>query len=224
MKRVTYGVKGSPYVRKVRIALNEKKLEYEFQFMSPFEKTEAFLKISPLGKIPVLREDDLTLPDSSVICAYLEKQYPESSLYPADPVDYARALWFEEYGDDGLFKVITGEIFFPSVVVPFINKVSGTEVYKVNDKAEIDKVFQEKLPPLCDYLEQELGNKQYLVADRFTIADIGIISQFINLYYSGYEVDKQRWPSLAGYIDFIRQRDSIESMRVDERASLNLTD
>ena len=44
--------------------------------------------------------------DSSVICAYLERIHPMPALYPMDPVEYAKALWFEEYGDSELACVL----------------------------------------------------------------------------------------------------------------------
>jgi len=55
-----------------------------------------------------------------VICAYLERTHPNPPLYPSDPYDYARALWFEEYADGGLVTVIGPKVFFQKVVGPKI--------------------------------------------------------------------------------------------------------
>jgi glutathione S-transferase len=49
---------------------------------------------TPLGKIPFARIGDRWLADSSVIVAYLDRLYPDPPMYPSDPWDYARALWF----------------------------------------------------------------------------------------------------------------------------------
>ena len=86
----------------------------------PFGPNPEFRKLSPLGKIPALTDGDATLPDSSVICAYLERKYPERPLYPSDPYAYGRALWFEEYADSALVAVIGPKIFFQKVVNPML--------------------------------------------------------------------------------------------------------
>jgi glutathione S-transferase len=63
------GVAPSPFVRKVRVFLAEKGIPYEMQIQAPFGQPPEFMKISPLGKVPVLRDGDFTLPDSSAIDA-----------------------------------------------------------------------------------------------------------------------------------------------------------
>ena len=91
-----HGANASPFVRKVRVVLAEKKVPYELKPIFPFGPNPEFRKISPLGKIPALVDGERSLADSSVICAYIERKHPEPSLYPSDPYEYARALWFEE--------------------------------------------------------------------------------------------------------------------------------
>src|SRR5205807_1217235 len=97
--RTVYGANGSPFVRKVCVMLAEKGLTYEQEPVIPLNVSAEFKKLSPLGKIPAYRDGEATLSDSSIICAYLERKHPEPPLYPAEPFEYARALWFEEYGD-----------------------------------------------------------------------------------------------------------------------------
>ena len=74
----------SPYVRKVRIALVEKKIEYQLLEMSPWAPDNPVHEWSPLGKLPVLVLDDGTrLFDSRVIVEYLDTVSPVSRLIPA---------------------------------------------------------------------------------------------------------------------------------------------
>jgi glutathione S-transferase len=100
------GAFGSPFVRKAYVALTEKGISFEHEQVIPFGVSPEYRKISPLGKIPAYQDGDKTLADSSVIIAYLEKIHPLPALYPSDPYDYARALWFEEFGDGGLAPVL----------------------------------------------------------------------------------------------------------------------
>jgi glutathione S-transferase len=83
----------SPYVRKVLVFLETKGIAYEIDPIAPFVGGEAFAKLSPLKRVPVLVDGDLVLTDSSVICQYLEDKFPRPSLYPRDIADRARAGW-----------------------------------------------------------------------------------------------------------------------------------
>jgi glutathione S-transferase len=74
----------SPYVRKVRVVLAEKKFEYEFVIDSPWLEDSTVPDLNPLGKIPVLLLDDETqLFDSRVIVEYIDAVTPNNKLFPA---------------------------------------------------------------------------------------------------------------------------------------------
>ena len=92
-----YGVHGSPFVRKVFIALDIKGAPYEIVRQMPFSGDEEYKKINPLAKVPSLTDGDLTIADSKVICRYIENAYPEPALYPTHAADLARADWYEEF-------------------------------------------------------------------------------------------------------------------------------
>lgn len=219
--RIVYGFKPSPYVRKVRVVLAEKGLPYEFEpatplnpyGFGPFKVSAEFMRISPLGKIPAYREDDVTLSDSSVICAYLERAHPEPPLYPADAYDYARALWFEEYGDTALAGVLAAKIGVP--------KLLGARLTdQPPDDAAIQDAVDRDLPPLCDYLEGQLSDGEAIVGSRFSIGDIGVATQFVSLRLAGFGLDAARWPTLARYIDSVLARPSFRETMADEMATI----
>lgn len=74
----------SPYARKVRVVLAEKKIDCEFTMDSPWNADSAVPDLNPLGKIPVLILDDgTTLYDSRVIVEYLDTMTPNNRLVPA---------------------------------------------------------------------------------------------------------------------------------------------
>ena len=80
----------SPYVRKARIVLAEKKIEYEFELDSPWTAETKVPNFNPLGKIPVLVLDDSTvLFDSRVIVEYIDSAAPNSKLTPTSNRDRA---------------------------------------------------------------------------------------------------------------------------------------
>ena len=77
------GTHTSPFVRKVRIVLAEKKIDYEFAIDSPWLGDSQVQNINPLGKIPVLLLDDETpLFDSRVIVEYIDSVTPNAKLFP----------------------------------------------------------------------------------------------------------------------------------------------
>lgn len=199
-----YGANPSPFVRKVKVVLAEKNLQFEQEQTFTFQPSAEFRKISPLGRIPAFRDGDKALADSSIICAYLERIHPQPALYPSDPYDYARALWFEEYGDGGLAPIIGSKMFFNKIVGPLLMKTTFDE--QLFRKAE-----QEELPPMFDYLEGELKG-DFLVGNSLTIGDIGICTQFVNLLLSGVTPDASKWPKLVAYIGRIHSRPSFKSL------------
>jgi glutathione S-transferase len=206
-----YGVNASPFVRKVRVVLAEKGISYDHDPIIPFNVSAEYKKISPLGKIPAWRDEAGTLSDSSIICAYLERVKPEPALYPSNAYEYARALWFEEYGDTVMVQVVGPKIFFEKIVAPAF-------MGRPTDQAVVDKAIKEELPPLFDYLESQLGG-EWIVGKRFSIGDIGIATQFVNLRHAGVSVDAARWPKLAAYVARVHARPSFKTLIEEEAAA-----
>ena len=89
----------SPFVRKVLVFLDLKRVPYVIDPINPFFGNDEFMRISPLRRIPVLQDDLVTLTDSTVICEYLNERYATPPLMPCDYVQRARARWLEEYAD-----------------------------------------------------------------------------------------------------------------------------
>ena len=212
MALIVYGGTLSPFVRKVMVAIAEKGVEVQNENINPFAPPPEFLAISPLKRIPVLRDTDVpepnTLPDSSVICDYLEQKFPNPPLYPKDAFQRARAMWFEEYADSVVASNIGPGLFFERVVRKMMQQPSNEEL--------CSKTLKEKLPPIFDYLEKELGENAYFVGNTFSIADISVGTMFVNFEHAGEKVDAARWPKLAAYVARIHARPSFQAMIAKE--------
>jgi glutathione S-transferase len=207
-----HGVAGSPFVRKVRVVLAEKRIGYTLDPLVPVPKTEALLRMNPLGKIPILEEDGFIVPDSSVICAYLERTRPEPPLYPSDVQQFARALWYEEYGDTRLMEA-TGPVFFQRFVRPNI-------LGEKTDENVVRDALSNAVPPTFDYLESQVDNPDGVVAGRFTIADVAICCPLVNFHAASETIDGRRWPKLARYYAAITQRPAFWQVLEEERAAV----
>lgn len=208
-----HGVHGSPFVRKVLIGMRIKGIEYEQVPQMPFARDAEYQKINPLGKIPTLQDGDVTVCDSKVICQYLEDVYPDVSLYPSEPAERARARWYEELGGNELSELGAG-IFFQRFMKPMAFKQDP-------DEELIDKIVNKKLPPLLDYLEAEVPDSGFLFGD-FMMADLCLVSPFINAGYAGYEVDGQRWPKFAAFIDRVKAQPEVAAILEQEAKALGL--
>ncbi len=213
MSYTVHGAGISPFVRKVRAFLMEKGIEYAHDPVVPFNPPASFRALSPLGKIPAFSDGDKTLADSSVICTYVERRNPTPPLFPKDDYQHARALWFEEYADGGLMPVVGQGIFGPLVIGPAIRGAAP-------DHARAKKAVDEELPPLFSYLEGELGDQSYFVANSFGIADISIASMFVNLMLADVRIDASRWPKLAAWTDRVHGRPSFKALIEEDQKTM----
>src|ERR1700721_647170 len=98
--RVLYPLPLSPYARKVRLVLAEKRLPVDLQVEKPWERRPGDLEINPPGTAPPPRGDNgLVIPDSAVICEYLDEAYPEIPIMGdtlVERVEVRRlAAWFD---------------------------------------------------------------------------------------------------------------------------------
>jgi glutathione S-transferase len=212
---VVLGGSVSPFVRKVRVVLAEKGLDYEFQQVNPFAPPPGWREISPLGKIPAFRDGDRTLADSAVICAYLERRFPKPALYPSDDFEYARALWFQEWAGGGLVPTSGPKVFLPLVLRPLFTQKPPDEAAEATAR----KCVEEELPPYWDYLERELGDADFLVGGRLTIADVAVASPFVNLRHAGFAPARKRWPRLRAFLDRTHGRPSFKKL-IDEETPI----
>ena len=76
----------SPFCRKVRLSLAEKKIEVELVEERYWEQDPDFMRRNPAGKVPVLRLDGIMMAESAAICEYIEETRPEPSLLPSDAI------------------------------------------------------------------------------------------------------------------------------------------
>lgn len=213
MALMIYGSTISPFVRKVRVVLAEKGLEYKVDPINPFAPPPEFLAISPLKRIPAFRDTDLPEPnhlsDSSVICDYLEHKFPTPALYPSDPYQRARALWYEEYADSILAQTVGPGLFFERIVKRIMKGQP--------DESVCQATLTQKLPPLFDYLEKEIGDKKFFAGDAFSIADIAVATMIVNFEHAGEAIDAARWPKLAAFIKRVHERPSFKTCIEEER-------
>ncbi|MFO7706116.1 MAG: glutathione S-transferase family protein [Halopseudomonas sp.] len=227
MALTLYGAILSPFVRKIRIQLGEFNMAHEHVAVPPMQQPDWYYAISPLGRIPAIQDGDIALADSAVIAQYLHEKYlheqdqPEkrlhhsstaATLYGCNAGEAARVRWLEKYADYELAPYATFTVFSQR----FLEPLKGGRP----DEQAVELALQKQLPPLFDYLEKELGEQRYFLGDTFSIADIAVVSQLINLAHVGALIDAERWPGLASLLSRVTGRCSVSALLPGEHQLL----
>lgn len=156
-----------------------------------------FLEINPKGQVPVLKLDsgDI-LTEGPAIVQYVADQKPESGLAP-------KAGTIPRYHVQEWLNFITSELH-----------KSFTPLFKPNTPEEYAKIIKENLANRFSFLDKELGKRQYLMGDKFTVPDA---YAFTVVGWSKYkDIDLSRWPNLKGYIDRVAARPKVqEAMKAE---------
>ena len=146
----------SPYTARVRLLINVKGLKIELADPPGF-RTDAYRAVNPIGKIPALQLDDGSiLPESEVICEYLEDMFPTPTLRPANAKDRAHARLIARMSD----------IYIMPSIRPLIFKLFGREISA--------QAVAEAIPNLrvaLKDLEAMIGEGGYAAAKQLTHAD-----------------------------------------------------
>ena len=162
MARVLYYAQRSPYARKIRILLAEKNLPCELIATDIVNKSPEFVQISPIGKVPVLvDEDGTTIWDSSLIAEYLDETYPEPSFYPSDRKQRLECRKLEDIADT----------LADNAVALWYQKLKGDNA----DPKDIAK-YQAAINRLLPVLDEQLTTSAYLLGKNWTLADIAAVS------------------------------------------------
>ncbi len=212
-KLTLHGATVSPFVRKVKLVLLEKGIDHDHEPSAPSQDPE-FLKISPLGKIPVLiDEEGRAINDSSVIVSYLEDRFPEKSVLPQDSYQRSRARWFEEYADGVVSPNLVFGIFGQRIVMPYF---FGTPTNEETVQAAI-----ESAPKFLSYLEAEIKGKDYFVENTYGLADISIASTFCNLRHADFHIDQEKFPELAKWFERLLGREDVQQLLQGEKGFID---
>jgi glutathione S-transferase len=204
MALTLYGAILSPYVRKIRIQLAEQQIEYQHKHIPPRDKPEWYTDISPLGRIPAIQDGDFKLADSAVIAQYLHESRGGQPLYGNTPEQAARVRWLEKFADYELAPHSTFALFFQRVVAPNYGEKP--------DQTMIQAALEQHLPPLLNYLESELGNTAFFLGEQFSLADIAVCTQLINMAHAGELIDEYRWPGLSSLLSRVTARASVSAI------------
>lgn len=207
---IIHGARPSPFVRKVIAFAAEKGIAVEVQAAGFGRGADAYLKGSPFGKIPALEDGDFLLCDSTAIITYMDALHPGEEMIPAAPRARARTIWFEEFGDT-VVQPVGQKIFF--------NRAVARMMKREPDLAAADRAEADEMPAIYDYLEGVLADRDWLVEDRFTLADLAAACPIINVAYVSDGLTADRWPRTHAWLARVKARPSVaEAMALEAPA------
>lgn len=175
----------SPYTRKVRIVLAEKKIDSEFVIDSPWLADSRVPAINPLGKVPVLLLDDETpLFDSRVIVEYIDNVTPNSKLFPAPNRERTEVKRWEALADGILDAAVAAYL----------------EGKRPSGEKSADWIARQhgKIARGLEFMSEQLGEKPFCVGTHFSLADIAVGCA---LGYLNFRFPDIRWPESHPNLD-----------------------
>ncbi|MGC8201165.1 glutathione S-transferase family protein [Aliiroseovarius sp. PTFE2010] len=196
----------SPFCRKVRLVLAEKKLEVELVEERYWEKDPDFLRRNPAGKVPVLRMDGMTMSESTPICEYIEEKYPEPALMPPNPEARYEVRRLVSWFDDKFHQDVTSNLLYERV-----NKKITGEGYP--DSRNV-KAGAKAIRFHIDYMAWLLDQRRWLAGDAISLADFSAAAHLSSLDYIS-DVDWHRSQTVKDWYAKIKSRPAFRAVLAD---------
>ena len=196
-----------PYSRKVRLVLAEKRLPVELRLEKPWERRPEYLELNPAATVPTLQEDNgLAVPDSGVICEYVEEAYPDPSLLGptlAERVEVRRLLvWFDRKFADEVTRNLNGE--------KYLKRISGIG----HPDAAALRAGYANLREHLHYLGWLAETRKWLAGSHVSLADFAAAAHLSVLDFQG-DVDWTVSPPAREWYARLKSRPSFRALLAD---------
>jgi glutathione S-transferase len=189
----------SPYVRKVRVVLAEKKLDYAFELENVWSQDTKISASNPLGKVPCLvMEDGSAMYDSRVIAEYLDTLTPVCKLLPANSRDRANVKVWEALADG------VGD----AAVLAYLERTQRPA--ELQSQAWIDRQMG-KVSNSLQVMSDNLGEQPFCMGIHYTLADVavGCVLGWLLLRFPAIDWRGEH-PNLARLFDKLSERPSFK--------------
>lgn len=229
-KPVLWQLQISHYNEKVRWALDYKRIPHTRRSILPGMHILIARRLSGMDTTPVLTIDGQSICDSSAILAAIEERWPDPPLMPDNTLQRRRALRLEEFFDEQLGPHIRRALYWellerPDMVLPLFTNgqtaasralLRGAFPFMrvamrrmMNIYEDPSATSRQKVVEALDFLEKELGDREYLVGNSFTIADLTAASLF---YPLGGPPPEYPYPTVSPEAVSQNAREFIESL------------
>ena len=202
-----YHVPLSPFCRKVRLVLAEKRIEVELIEERYWERDADFLRRNPAGKVPILRMNGRAMAESQAICEYLEETVPEPPLMPREAAARYEVRRLCGWFDDKFFHEVTRNLLYERVNKK-ITKEGFPESRNVKAGAKAIKYH-------LDYMHWLLDQRRWLAGDAMSLADFAAAAHISALDYIS-DVDWHRSENVKDWYAKIKSRPAFRGLLADQ--------
>lgn len=199
----------SPFCRKVRLTLSEKRIEVDLVDERYWEKSDDLLRRNPAGKVPILMIDGFVLSESAAICEYLDETRPDPPLMPDAPEERYEVRRLVAWFDDTFNAEVTTRILGERVMKK-ITKSGHPDSRAV--KAGVGRIKFH-----LDYLSHLLDHRRWLAGDTMTLADFAAAAHLSALDYTS-DVDWNRSAAVRDWYAKIKSRPAFRNLLMDQIA------
>ena len=203
---VVYGVAGSPFMRSVCAAMEEKGAPYRVRTFRPGEMREH--RLHPFDRVPVIDHGDFRLYETQAILRYIDAAFPGPALQPAEPKTAARMNQIIGINDWYLFPQVARVIAFLRIVGPMLMGVAPYEAAVAAALPDAERCFAE--------LDRLLGEQPYLVGDQASLADLLLAPQMVYLNAIPECAGMIRDKKLAAWLARMEERPGMQATRPPE--------
>ena len=205
--RLLYHLPLSPYARKVRLVLAEKRLPFEMRVEKVWERRPEYLELNPANKVPtMIEENGLVIPDSNVICEYLDEAYPDTPMLGrtlAERVEIRRLVaWF-----DGKFA---GEVTANLLAEKFMKRLMGQGSA---DPGALRAGYA-NLRHHMGYIGWLAENRKWLAGSSLSLADFAAAGHLSALDFAG-DVDWSVSAAAREWYARVKSRPSFRAILAD---------
>lgn len=205
--RVLYHLPLSPFSRKVRLVLGEKRLPFELLLEKVWERRPDYLTLNPACLVPTLVEENgLVIPDSGVICEYVEEAYPDTPLLGrtlAERVEIRRLVsWF-----DGKFA---SEVTANLLGEKFMKRLLG----RGNPDAGALRAGYANMRRHMEYIGWLAENRRWLAGNELSLADFAAAGHLSALDFAS-DVDWSISAPVRDWYARVKSRPSFRPLLAD---------
>ena len=197
----------SPFCRKVRLTLGEKRIEVELVEERYWEASSDFLRRNPAGKVPVLRLEGRMLAESQAICEYIDDLHPNPPLVPKDAAARYEMRRLCSWFDDKFHHEVTANLLYERV-----NKKLTGKGYPDSQKI---KAGAQRIKFHLDYMGWLLEQRRWLAGNEMTLADFAAAAHLSCLDYIA-DVDWDRTPGVREWYAKIKSRPAFRPLLADQ--------
>jgi len=210
-----------PFVQRVWLVLEEKKIPYQYIEVNPYNKPQSLLKLNPRGLVPTLEYNSKPLYESNVVCEFLEEAYPDHSphLLPSDPYERARTRIWADY--------------CTSRIIPAFHRF--LQFQPLSDKEGLKEKQTEFLNHLQEFTSEMnesgpffLGSEPSLI--DFVVAPFAVRLWVFDHYKGGLGIPEEGqggtyenvWARWRKWLNAIQQRESVVATTSDQERYLSI--